>query len=700
VALGDKFLRQAMDSFAVSYRQSRAGVFEGFDLEVLTAEIASARDEAVSRLDELFQRFRQQAEAAGARVYLAADADEANRIIARIARDCGAKKIIKSKSMTAEETFLNRHLEGQGFEVTETDLGEWIIQLRREGPSHMVMPAIHLSRGQVAELFSAATGKTQEADIGKLVRVARQQLRHKFLEADLGISGANFAVAGTGTLGIVSNEGNARLATTLPAVHVALVGLEKLTPSLHDALLVLKALPRNATGQANASYVTWITGRNECLAARDGKKELHIVFLDNGRRAMAADPVFSQALRCARCGACANVCPVYRLVGGHRLGHVYIGAIGLVLTYFYHGRDKAGNLVQNCLNCGACKEVCMAGIDLPGLIAEVRARILDEAGHPAAGALLAGVLKNRRLFHGLLRLGRRAQKPAVSSGYLRHLPLVFSGEQDFRALPAIAEVPFRDLWEEIRPEAPDPRLRVALFAGCLQDFVYPEQLTAVVRLAAGRGVALEFPPDQTCCGLPLQMTGEKRAAREVAAQNVAAIDPSRYDYILTACASCASHLKHWYPKLLAGSPEMSGKAAAFADKVIDFSSFILEVIKPDPAVFGGPAKKTAYHAPCHLCRGLGVAAAPRDLLAACGLDYCRAAEEDVCCGFGGTFSLKFPELSAELLDRKLDSLTGTGAEQIVTDCPGCVMQLRGGAYRRGLQTEVKHLAEALAERLR
>ncbi len=230
-ALDNAFLRQTLDTFAAAYRESRARAFEGIDLEGLIADIARRKASALPRLEELFEEFKRRAEAAGAVVHSAATAREANELIARIARENGVRTIIKSKSMTAEETFLNAHLEGEGFEVTETDLGEWIIQLRREGPSHMVLPAIHLSRHQVAELFEKVTGERQDPDdIEKMVKVARRTLRRAYLEADMGISGANFAVAESGTLGLVTNEGNARLVTTLPRVHVALVGYDKLLP--------------------------------------------------------------------------------------------------------------------------------------------------------------------------------------------------------------------------------------------------------------------------------------------------------------------------------------------------------------------------------------------------------------------------------------------------------------------------------------
>lgn len=704
-ALGNDFLRQAMDKFAVAYPQGRAKAFAGMDVRGLIKEIGQAKDASIARMDELFEEFKKNAEEAGIHVHLAHTAGEANEIIARIAKDTGCKKIVKSKSMTAEETLLNHHLEAYGLEVTETDLGEWIIQLRHEGPTHMVMPAIHLSRDQVAGLFTQVTGSQQTNDIEKLVKVARRELRQKYVEADMGISGANFCIAESGSIGIVTNEGNARLVTTLPRVHVALAGLDKLTPTLHDALRVLRALPRNATGQALTSYVTWIHGPNECQAAPDGKKEYHIVFLDNGRRALAKDPDFRQVLRCIRCGACANVCPVYRMVGGHEYGHIYIGAIGLILTYFFHGREKARQLVQNCINCQACKAVCAADIDLPWLIKRIHARIQDESGRSLENTLLSMAMRNRKLFHGLLRSARFAQKPFgekkddKGGRFIRHLPMMFSKDQGFRELPRIAEKPFRDSFDKLNEPVESPKFTVALFAGCAQDFIYPEQLEAAMKTFKGRNINVVFPQQQTCCGLPLMMMGSTETEREVALQNIQAFDPADVDYIICLCPSCASHLKH-YPKVFPEGDKYRLLAQRFADRVIDYSSFMNDVLEASPEDFRSSATKVAYHAPCHLCRGLDVHKAPRDLMRTGGVEYIHTDEEEVCCGFGGSYSLKFPEISNQILNKKLDNLEKTGADVVVTDCPGCVMQIRGGLAKRGSKIRVRHMSELLDEQKR
>ncbi|MEX1302881.1 MAG: L-lactate dehydrogenase (quinone) large subunit LdhH [Desulfotignum sp.] len=713
-ALDNRFLRQAMDKFAVAYRASRQNAFAGIDVDHLIQKVADIKAAAIADNKALLEQFVATARAHGIHVHLADTAEDANRIIGDIAKKTGSKKIVKSKSMTAEETHLNRWLENLGLEVTETDLGEWIVQLRKEGPSHMVMPAIHLSRFQVADLFTDVTGTAQDPEIERLVKVARKELREKFVEADMGITGANYAVADTGTIGIATNEGNARLVTTLPTVHVALVGIDKLVPTIADALTVNRILPKNATGQAITSYVTWITGPTECSVTPSGKREMHIVFLDNGRSKIAADSEFSQVLQCVRCGACANVCPVYRMVGGHQMGHIYIGAIGLITTYFFHGLENAKNLVKNCTNCGACKAVCAGGIDLPHLIKQVHARIQDETGHPLQSLMLAKVLKNRTLFHRLLRTAYLAQQPVLDrldpaktatgkgsgqpseTGFLRHLPMIFSSDHNFRRLPAIAKTPFRDRFAALNQPVKNPRFTIALFSGCVQDFVYPQHLEAAMRGFAKNRINVVFPMEQSCCGLPAVSMGETSAAREVALQNLdaMAVNGNNYDgvdYIVTLCASCASHLTHGVPKLVKDyAPE---KAAAFAKKVVPFSVFLNDILGFDPVP--GPGRNTAFHSPCHLCRGMDVHQAPRDLIDKSGNRYVPTEEEETCCGFGGSFSTTFPAVSREILTRKLDDVTAANADLLVTECPGCVLQLKGGAAQQGRDISVCHLSELL-----
>lgn len=698
-ALNDEFLRRTLDTFAVAYRANREAVFKEVDEKALIKQIADAKDYACQHMDELYAQFKAEAEKRGVHVHRAATAAEANDMIVRIAKENKVKKVVKSKSMTAEEIGLNTALEGNGLIVDETDLGEWIIQLRHEGPSHMVMPAIHLSRYQVADDFTKATGVKQDSDVQRLVKVARVQLRRKFIAADMGVSGCNFAVAENGAISTVTNEGNARMVTTLPRVHVAIAGLDKLVAKLDDALVALQVLPRNATAQRLTSYVTWMCGAGPCAANADDKKILHVIFLDNGRTEIAKDPLFSQVFRCVRCGACANVCPVYRLVGGHKMGYIYIGAIGLILTYFFHGKDRARILSQNCMGCESCANVCAGGIDLPRLIREVRSRLNVEQGAPIEANLLSAVMKNRKLFHKLLKFASFAQKPFTRGAqFQRHLPAVFLGKHNFKALPAIANKSFRDRWPELAPKVQNPTYRVAIFAGCAQDFIYPEELEACVKILAAKNVAVDFPMEQSCCGLPLEMMGQRKTSMDVAKQNIAAFRGGNYDYIITLCASCAGHLTHHYPEIL-DNDFSTVEAQAFASKIIDFSSFVHDVLGLKAEDFNKSTQKVTYHAACHLCRGLGVKKAPRELIGDAA-EYVPCEEEEVCCGFGGSYSVKFPEISAQLLDKKIANMKATGADRLVVDCPGCVMQIRGGAEKQGLKIKVDHIAELLAENLK
>lgn len=693
-ALDDEFLQTALSNFTSNFPQSRNNAFEGKNIGELVHEIAAIKKKSISHIGELYSLFKQKASEHGVIVHLASDAEEANSIIEKIASEGSVRSIIKSKSMTSEEIHLNNHLLSKGFEVVETDLGEWIIQLRNESPSHMVMPAIHLSKEQVAKTFSDETKQSQPEVIKTLVSVARKELRPKFLKADMGITGANFAIASTGTIGLVTNEGNARLVTTMPRIHVALVGLEKLIETVDEALKIIEILPKNATGQKITSYVTWITGRNECRNSEDGKKEYHIVFLDNKRSEIANDKVFSDILNCIRCGACANVCPVYGHIGGHMMGHVYIGPVGHILTYFYHGIDNATFLADNCINCLACKEVCSAGIDLPSLIKEIQIRINEKKGRPVISKTVTALLKDRKLFHRFLKIAKTGQKPFTGKdGFMRHLPLVLYKEHSFRTLPVLADEPLREKWNKIKPPVNNPKLKIGIFAGCLDDFVYPEQVEAAVKLFAASGIESFMPEDQSCCGLPLMMTGDKKNSRIVALQNAMAFKDGEYDAIVTLCASCASFLKESYPKMEGFNDVEKEQITSFSGKITDFRSFVNKFCSN--ISYENTGKTVTYHAPCHLIRGLNVKESPEDLITKAGYKFVRSEFENQCCGFGGTYTVKYPEISAAQLEKKLDAAEKTGAEILLTECPGCIMQLRGGADKQKRNISVLHLSEIL-----
>ncbi|MEZ4600678.1 MAG: LUD domain-containing protein [Syntrophotaleaceae bacterium] len=698
-ALAAPRLQDALHRFGEAYLAAREAAFEGLDFEAMRQEIAELKDKIAGDRSRYLDDFVRNAEAAGAKVFRAVDARAANEYICEVARQRGARLAVKSKSMASEEIRLNQALQAEGVTVVETDLGEWIIQLAGQRPSHMVMPAIHMFRDEVAALFGQVTGKAEPPDIEHLVGVARRQLRQTFLEADMGISGANMAVAETGDLVLVTNEGNARLVATLPPVHVVLVGIDKLVPTLEDAAKVLQVLPRSATAQAMTSYVSWIRGP---APGGSGPRELHIVLLDNHRSDLAAAGDCADALRCLKCGACANVCPVFQTIGGHVFGKNYIGAIGAVLTAWIDGLDQAAELVKACIGCRSCVSVCPASIDLEKIILHLRGEIGEREGTGLARTVLfRQVMRNRRLFHGLLRAAARLQKPVTGGGEsIRHLPLHFSSLTEWRTLPAIAERPLRDVFSRI-PQVAQPRLRVALFGGCATDFVYPEIGLSLVRILNHLGIAVSYPSDQSCCGIPALYAGDRETAAELARQNLLALLADNPDAVITTCPTCTAALRKHFGELLGSDPELLKKAEHLASITRDAAVFIEEQVG-DQAIWSitSPSVLVTYHDSCHMKRSCGVWREPRRLLKAAGWELREMPRADRCCGFGGSYSLAgHPDISREITKDKINDIIRSGASVVAVDCPGCLIMLRGALEKRGLSIRAAHTIQLLAENL-
>ena len=697
-ALENAGLADALGSFSESFTASREKAYEGIDFLALRGRVSEFREDAAGRLDELAERFARNAERRGAKVFRASSAAQAAGYIATLAVSKGVKRIAKSKSMATEEIRLNQRLQQEGISVSETDLGEWIVQLAHQRPSHMIMPAIHMKKEEVAGLFSRVTSTELEPDIPELVKVARRELRGDFLSADMGITGANFAVAETGSIVLVTNEGNARLVTTLPPIHVALVGVEKLVPEFSDLEPLLKALPRSATAQLMSSYVSVITGAVPNL---DGSpKELHIVLMDSGRSEMAADPEFRHALKCLRCASCLNVCPVFALVGGHVFGSVYTGGIGTVLTAWFEGLKQSSEIQGLCIQCGRCKDFCPAGIDIPALVLAVRRRVTREEGLPLLQRAALDIVRDRRLFHAVLRVASKLQRPFESGGYIRHLPFFFSGHGAQRPLPPIADIPFRQRFK--RREAPAEKRRAALFAGCLIDMVYPQIAEDVTKVLESAGIEVVFPEAQGCCGAPARYSGAVEIEAECARANIEALLESGADTVVSACPSCAVSLSSYAGLFESrGEAEWAEKARRLAAAVTDFSSLANRLLGAgDLKIAGGSAGIMTYHDSCHLKRTIGVYAQPRELLRAAGHEVNEMANPDACCGMGGSYSLKFPEISARLLERKLASIRAAGSGCVATDCPGCLLQIRGGLAGGESKTAANHTAEIIARALR
>lgn len=344
------------------------------DYQELRTQANLVKKHTIENLDFYLEQFAANAAAHGATVVWARDGAEVVEFLAGLARRDNAKLFVKSKSMTTEEIELNEHLEHEGLEPVETDLGEFIIQLARQRPYHIVAPALHMTRFDVADLFSDKLGVPRETEIEKQTKIARAVLRRRFLAADIGISGANFLVADSGSVVLVENEGNARLTTTAPRIHVAIAGIEKMIPRAQDLAVFLKLLGRSGTGQPLTVYTSFLTGPRRA-AEIDGPEEIYIVLLDNGRSRLLADREKRQSLYCIRCGACLNHCPVYRKIGGHNYPWVYSGPIGATISPQYLGIERDPWLPFASSLCGACAEVCPVKIDLPKLLLDLRAEV-------------------------------------------------------------------------------------------------------------------------------------------------------------------------------------------------------------------------------------------------------------------------------------------------------------------------------------
>ncbi len=445
-ALAQPHLRRNLRRATDRFMEARASAFAQLaDPDGLRATARALRARTVARLPELLEQFAERLLARGAHVHWAADAASARHYIGEVARRHGVRKAVKSKSMASEEIGLNRYLEELGIQVVETDLGEWIVQLAGETPSHILVPAIHKDRRQIAALFGQVAGSRVPEEPAALAAFARACLRDEFLQADMGISGVNFGVAASGSLVLVTNEGNGRMVTSLPRVHVALMGMERLVADLAELDVLLALLARSATGQALSAYTSIITGPRRPGEA-DGPEELHVVILDNGRSALLGSDL-QEALHCIRCGACLNVCPVYRQIGGHAYGWVYSGPIGAVLTPALLPSAAARELPLASSLCGACWQACPVGIPLHDLLLRLRRR------RPPAGMAERLAWRVWVALWGSPRLYRwslgvvAALAPLTRWQGLSRLPLASRWARG-RALPRVPSQGFRHWWRE------------------------------------------------------------------------------------------------------------------------------------------------------------------------------------------------------------------------------------------------------------
>ncbi|KGM44202.1 [Fe-S]-binding protein [Alkalispirochaeta odontotermitis] len=458
-ALDNQVLQSALADLQNRFGRATALAYqrlpEGPDLRLRAHEI---RRNAIANLDVLLDTLASNIRKNGGNVFFAGNADEALKYCLETARRHGAKLAVKGKSMVSEEIGLNTALEENGIEVAETDLGEYIVQLAGERPSHIIAPAIHKTRTDIGRLFTDKIGISYTDDPPSLTRAARKALREKFLAADIGFSGCNIACAETGHIVTVSNEGNIRMSSTMPRVHVAIMGMERIAARLEDHDILLRLLCRGAAAQNMATYASYIGGPRQADQV-DGPEEFHLVILDNGRSRILADEEFREMLYCVRCAACLNVCPVYGKIGGHSYGHPYSGPVGAVIMPLLAGINEAKDLCQGETLCGACQDACPINIDIPRMLLALRTKLAD--GDPkwdvsrASGSeklvfqLWSWMIRNRGIYDFFLRTASIGQKLLPDkNGMLRYLPPPFNGWTKERDIPAVADESFIKRWKK------------------------------------------------------------------------------------------------------------------------------------------------------------------------------------------------------------------------------------------------------------
>jgi len=452
---------RVLNSFTVKRNQAFANLKNGEELRDRARQI---KESVIENLDSYLVQLEENVVRQGGNVHWARDGEEAVAIVLGIALKNNVTRVVKSKSMVTEEIELNEALERAGIEAIETDLGEYIVQLANEKPSHILAPAVHKSKGDISQLFAEKLGAENLKEAEEMTVVARKRLREKFCAAEMGVTGANFAIAESGTIVLVENEGNIRLSTSLPRIHVALMGIEKVIPSVEDLAVFLRILARSASGQTMSSYVSMITGPRRRGEA-DGAEEFHLIIMDNGRTQLLADEEMRESLYCLRCGACLNVCPVYKKIGGHAYGSVYSGPIGSIITPAFAGLEKSKDLPFASTLCGACRDICPVKIDIPRMLLKLRSDwsegTPDRPGPPLleklAIRLWAFTMRHPSLYNASLKLLSWFQGPLLEDDKLKRLPFAFGGWTEHRDFPALAKRSFHSMWLEENSQPPAKR---------------------------------------------------------------------------------------------------------------------------------------------------------------------------------------------------------------------------------------------------
>ena len=642
----------------------------------LLSDVKDLKRSSISNLDNLLQQFVSSCEKNGSQVLIAKTGQDVVTYVLDLAGKNNVKLIDKSKSLTTEEIELNHHLEQKGINIVETDLGERIIQLANEKPFHLVFPAVHKSQKEVAELFSSSFNTNVPDDLDEIMKVIRKELRPIFLESGIGITGANVAVAETGSIVIETNEGNARLVSGVPDIHVVIVGMEKIVPTWEDALKLAMAHPVSATGTRLTNYVSMISQRRPLEGHPN--RELHIIVLDNGRRKMKEDSWFREGLSCIRCGACMNICPTYGVVGGHVFGYIYPGPIGIPWTEEVHGLDKA-EFAHLCISCGLCREICPADIDIPMMIAKVKERDVEANGQLTPNKVLSKSDMFAKLASSTAPLSNWIIQSRLSRAFMDR----FLGIDKRRNLPRFERNTFEKRFKKIKKVLPCPSSKVVYFVDIFANYNDPRLAEKALKMLQDQNIEVELPKDLKASGMPYISYGELKEATRIAKHNVrilASLVKQGYDVVATE-PTATYCLKEIYPKLLDHSTE----SELVSEHSFEFFEYLESHSEKLDTKTVQTRKQIGFHIPCHQ-RGLSAGKHTIDLLTKKGYDV-KVIETGTCCGMAGTFGLKKGDLGYNLsmaVGKPLFELfeAEKTIEMIATESSVCTQQLTDGTKLR------------------